>query len=81
MYRWYVELRQCSRVLIRVSSMPAAVAVVAAPILKLWRENGAGSTPMRERAVRISETNTCLVFGQALEKRKRGPGASPRMTI
>ena len=73
MYRWYAELHQCPSVLIRASSMPAAVAVVAALILKLWPEKGVGSTLMRERVVRISETNTCFVSGRPSEKRKRGP--------
>ena len=44
-----------------VSSIPAAAAVVAASILKLWPEYEDGSTPMDARAERSSATKACLV--------------------
>ena len=74
----YTELCHLPRTFISESSMPAAADVVAAPIRKLYPQNGVGSSPDCARAAWNSLTRASLVSGERSLNRKRGPGLRPR---
>ena len=58
--------------------MPAADAVVAAPIRKLWQEYRSQGMPALVRALRTLATKRAFVNGVPSPKQKKGPEPSPR---
>ena len=73
MYWRKAALCHLPRVWIVESSIPAAAAVVAAPILKLWPVYWCWGRPMEHRISRICSTNLCLVMTAWEESMKKGP--------
>ena len=55
------------------AGMPAAAAVVAAPILKLWPAQQSGFLPTSARALRIPDTNCSFSRGFPSSHRNREP--------
>ena len=72
------SLLQRPRALIVESSIPAAAAAVAAPILKLWPANDKLSKPLAASAFRSSVTKSGFRMGCPSRMTKNGPGWSPR---
>ena len=80
-YSWYAALSHRPNVFIVESSIPAAAAVDAAPMRKLWPAYFAWLNPAIERALRNSCTKMSLVRNAPCAMMKSGPGALPRMAM
>ena len=77
MYRWYASLRQRPNLRITESSSPVAVAVVAAPMRKLWQEYNSQLKSRTDRDSRRYDTKRWRDREEPSLKIKRGPCDDP----
>ena len=77
MYLWYAMLATCQDFIV-ISGTVAALAVVLAPIWKLWTLKEAPGTLAAERACCTLATNHLRQSGVPSWQMKRGPGAPPQ---